>query len=186
MDASPSLPVMFSAPSCEVTAWFDREVRPHESALRDYLRTRFPSLPDPDDVVQEAYIRVLRFHGSHTLRSPKSLLFIVARNLATDVFRRQHTAPEALPNFQDIAVVDADESVAVAHEQKLQMLEEALQSLPERCREVVLLKRFHNLSYEEISRRMGISHNTISAHMTAGMSKCRDYFRARGITGGES
>ena len=43
-----------------LTSWFAEEVQPHESSLRSYLRSVFPSLPDIDDLVQESYARLLR------------------------------------------------------------------------------------------------------------------------------
>jgi RNA polymerase sigma factor (sigma-70 family) len=184
VDASSQLPVIVPASSCEVSQWLDREVRVHEPALRAYLRVRFPALPDPDDIVQEAYIRVFRVQESGQLRSPKALFFTIARNLALDVFRRQNAALVDLANLQSISVLDAEPSETLAHERALELLEEALQTLPERCREVMILKRFQGLSYDEISQRLGISHNTISAHITAGVTKCRDYLQAHGVTKG--
>ena len=187
MDASSHLPTILSAPSCEVSAWFDREVRPHEIALRGYLRARFPGLADHDDIVQEAYVRLLRARESGQLRSPKALLFTVARNLALDVFRRRQGAREdSLANIEEVLVLEETASAeTLTHEEKLQLLEDALRSLPRRCREVIMLKRFEGLSYEEIAHKLGISHNTISAHITAGVMKCRDYLRARGVTKGD-
>lgn len=184
MDASSQLPVILTPPPCEVSYWFDRELRPHEPALRSYLRARFPALSDPDDIVQEAFIRVLRARESDGVRSPKALLFTVAKNLALDVFRRQHADFEDIANLEDIPVLQEEASASLTHEAKLQLLEAALQTLPERCRQVIMLKRFHGLSYDEISRELGISHNTISAHITAGVTKCRDYLLARGVTKG--
>ncbi len=187
MDASSHLPALLPAPSCEVSAWFDQEVRPHEYALRAYLRVRFPSVKDQEDIVQEAYFRLLRARESGHLRSPKSLLFTIARNLALDVCRQHRTAPEFLANCADLPVSDSAEtpSDAFSREYKLEILEHALNSLPERCRQVFILKRFQGLSYEEISSTMGISHNTISAHMMTAMAKMRDYLRAHGVNGSQ-
>jgi len=39
--------------------WITEEVQPHEDAVRGYLRHQFPSI-DPDDVVQESYLKLLR------------------------------------------------------------------------------------------------------------------------------
>jgi RNA polymerase sigma-70 factor (ECF subfamily) len=185
VDASPQLPLILPAPSCEVSHWFDREVRSHEGALRAYLRGRFPAISDHDDIVQEAFIRVLRARESDRVRSPKALLFTVAKNLALDVFRRQTATPQDLANLEDIPVIQVEPTDTFTHEEKLQLLEDALQTLPERCRQVIMLKRFQGLSYDEISEKLGISHNTISAHITAGVTKCRDYLWAHGVTKGQ-
>ena len=186
VDASSHLPILPSP--CEVSAWFDREVRPHERALRGYLRARFPALTDHDDIVQETYIRLLRARKCGQLRSPKALLFTVARNLVLDIFRhRQGAQVDSLANMDEISVLEETGTTeTLRHEAKLQLLEEALRSLPKRCREVIMLKRFEGLSYDEIGRKLGISHNTISAHISVGVAKCRDYLRARGVTKGDS
>src|SRR5581483_2643307 len=81
----PMLPV-------EEPHWFDAEVRPCEPALRAYLQKRFPALSDHDDLVQEAYLRLLRARREGRVTSAKAFLFTVARNLAIDMFRRRRTA----------------------------------------------------------------------------------------------
>ena len=47
-------------PDAELTRWVAEEVQPHEPALRAGLQARFPALGGADDVVQEAYARLLR------------------------------------------------------------------------------------------------------------------------------
>ena len=69
--------------------WYVTEVEPHRHALRAWLLTRFQTLPDVDNIVQEAMARVLRLHATGTIRSPRALLFTTARNLAFDLVRRQ-------------------------------------------------------------------------------------------------
>jgi len=183
------MPAILPAAPREISHWFDTEVRPHEPALRAYLRGRFPSLSDPDDVVQETYIRLIRARESDRIRSPKSFLFVTARNVAVDVFRRRSACPtEQLANVEEFPVLETEQTYSdgESHEQRLRLLEEAIQSLPERCRQVIVLKKIEGLSYDEIAVRLGISHNTISAHLTAGVMKCRDFLQARGVLKGKS
>jgi len=40
--------------------WFAEHLRPHEGMLRAWLRAQFPSTADVDDIMQEAYLRVLQ------------------------------------------------------------------------------------------------------------------------------
>lgn len=180
-------PEFLPAPACEVSRWFTNELRPHEAALRAYLRRRFPGLPDPDDIVQEAYVRVLRMRETRTIVSPKSLLFVTARNVAVDQFRRRHATPvDDLTSSDELNVIE-DKPAAnelLSREQELQLLGLAVQSLPERCRQIIMLKKIEGLSYEEIGQRLGISRNTISAQLTIGITKCRDFLLARGFLKG--
>ena len=47
----------------EQARWFVDEVLPHEKELRDWLQSRFPGAGDVDDLVQEAFTRLLKALG---------------------------------------------------------------------------------------------------------------------------
>jgi RNA polymerase sigma-70 factor (ECF subfamily) len=52
----------------------------------------------------------------------------------------------------------------------------AIQSLPERCREVMTLRKVYGLPQKEIAARLGISECTVSAQLTIGVRKCTESF----------
>jgi RNA polymerase sigma factor (sigma-70 family) len=72
----------------------------------------------------------------------------------------------------------------VARQQELAMLAEAISALPERCRQVVTLRKLHGLSHREIAQRLGIAENTVNAQAALGVLRCRDYLRSRGFNPG--
>jgi len=171
----------------ETARWFAEEVRPHESELRAYLRATFPGHIDIDDLVQETYARLLQAREQAPLRSAKAYLFATARNAAFDIFRRRKIVAidgiaeiELLPVFEDRPGV----AEAVCHDQELQLLAEAIQALPERCRRVLTLRKLHGLSHREIARQLGIAENTVNAQVAIGVLRLRDYLRARGLQKG--
>ncbi len=87
--------------------WFAEEVWPHEPALRAWLRARFPSLTDIDDLVQETYARLFRARNSGKITEVRPYLFVIARNAATDVFRRnQVIAYDPLGETEHLYVVE--------------------------------------------------------------------------------
>lgn len=67
--------------------WFIEHLQPHEDMLRAWLESRFPPHCDIDDIIQDAYLRVLDARKKDKLRSPKAFLFATARNLAIDRLR---------------------------------------------------------------------------------------------------
>jgi RNA polymerase sigma factor (sigma-70 family) len=167
----------------EQTRWFAEEVQPHERALRVYLLARFPSLADHDDVVQEAYTRLLRAQAAGQVRYAKALLFTTARNAALDLFRRRRVPHESVTDFKELAVLDEQPNVAelVGQKQELDILAEAVQSLPDRCRQVIMLRHLDGLSYKEIAVQLGISPETVKVHMAKGMRRCAEFFQQRGL-----
>jgi RNA polymerase sigma factor (sigma-70 family) len=168
----------------ELNRWFDEQVLPHEPALRAYLHARFPSLPDKDDVVQQAYVRVMQAHEAGGVRSAKAFLFTTARNAALDVFRRRSAKPtEEINNLTESTVLEEGLNAAdhTIKRQELGILADAVEHLPERCREVIILRYLEGLSYKEVAARLGISTETVKVHIAKGMRRCTEYFVERGL-----
>ncbi len=57
----------------------------------------------------------------------------------------------------------------------------AFQSLPERCRQVMTLRKIYGLSQKEIAAKLGISVHTVEAQVGIGLRKCRAFFHQRGF-----
>ena len=157
---------------------FAEQVLPHEGILRAWLRSRFPVECDFDDIVQEAYARVLQ--AWQTIDSPKAFLFATARNLALGRVRHDHVAGdrEALAENAVESVLDesADVPQAVARAQELELLTQAIQSLPARCRQVLTLRKIYGLSQRDVAVQLGISEHTVEAQGTIGLRKLAEFF----------
>jgi RNA polymerase sigma-70 factor (ECF subfamily) len=169
------------------TRWFAEQVQPHEPALRAYLSKRFPGLPDHDDLVQEAYMRMLRVENPDRLTHPKAFLFTTARNAAIDLLRRLRSQP---PNpvtdpegLVQLALLDTPPTVmeTLERRQRREALLRAMAMLPERCREVMLLRYLDGLRGKEIAARQGISLGTVKGHLLKGVRDCARYFEAQGL-----
>jgi RNA polymerase sigma factor (sigma-70 family) len=161
-------------------AWFSEQVQPHEGMLRAWLRSRFPGESEIDDIIQEAYARVLEARATTAIASPKAFLFATARNLALGRLRRQHVVDgqNGLTEFDIESVLDesADVPQAVARAQELEMLTHAIQSLPARCRQVLTLRKIYGLSQKEVAAQLGITENTVEAQGVIGLRKLAEYF----------
>jgi RNA polymerase sigma-70 factor (ECF subfamily) len=147
--------------------------------LRAWLASRFPSLPEIDDIMQDAYAQVLAAHRRGAdLQSPKAFLFATARNRAIDLLRvHTRNRTEALAENDALDVLDEADGIpeTVARNQELELLTQAIQSLPERCRQVLTLRRLYGLSQKEIAARLGISENTVEHQVTIGVRKCTEF-----------
>lgn len=158
--------------------WFAAHVQPHEAMLRAWLVNRFGARLSVDDIVQEAYVRVWRAHVAGELHSPKAFLFTTARNLAVDSLRRHHVSrTEALVESDLLNVLDerCDIPETVARNQELALLTEAIQTLPDRCRQIFTLRTVYGLSQREIAEKLGISDRTVAAQLTIGVGKCTEF-----------
>jgi RNA polymerase sigma factor (sigma-70 family) len=159
--------------------WLAEHLAPHEPMLRAWLAARFPHLGDIDDIVQEAYAHVIAARARGTeMRSPKAFLFATARNRAIDLLR-SHAAhrTETMAEIDALNVLDETDGVseAIARNQELELLTQAIQSLPERCRQVLTRRRLYGLSQKEVAARLGVSENTVEHQVTIGVRKCTEF-----------
>lgn len=166
----------------ETASWFSSQVQPHEPALRAYLHN-FAQLADVDDLVQETYVRLLKARDRGPIGSPRGLLFATARSAARDFFRRR--AVRATPSVTEVdcsRVYDEAPDVAetVSRQQETDLLQQAIAALPVRCREILVLRKFHHLSHREIAQRLGIAEHTVEAQLTKALHRCETFFLRHG------
>lgn len=173
-----------TVPGGTESSWFADDVQPHESKLRAYLKARFPTLNDVDDLLQETYTRLLKARASGKGQVSGGYLFVTARNLALDLLRRRDVVPMASLEEDPVSrVLDdrPDAAESLSREQEFELLADAIRALPERCREIVRLRRFEGLSHREIADRLGIREATVNAQLAIGLIRCRKYLCEHGV-----
>jgi RNA polymerase sigma-70 factor (ECF subfamily) len=156
----------------DVNAWFVREVLPLEPILMTYLRHHWPDKAEIEDLRQEVYARVHEAARKEMPSNPKPFVFAVARNLLINQMRRENVVPiEALADLEalDIALDAPSPDRSVIARDELRRLQSALDQLPPRCREAVVLGRVEGLTGREIATRMNIGTATVSEHLENGM-----------------
>lgn len=126
------------------------------------------------DVVHDVFAALLAKAREHVTLTP-SYLARATRFVAISHFRAE-TRRRAF--FERIAeeqyapqVVWPDQIVATRDE--LRRLEQALARLPQRTRQVFMLNRFHNCTYDEIAHGLGVSYSTVEREIAKAIMACR-------------
>jgi len=167
----------------EQTQWFEESVLPHEAGLRRWIRSRFSAIREVDDLVQEAFTRILKARRSGPVPNPQAYLFVVTRNLAINRLQRMnHEYPPDAIEVDPHVLVDETSGPyeAAALQDEIDDLVCAFQTLPERCRQVMTLRKIYGLSQKEIASKLGITEHTVEAQVGIGLRKCRAFFQRRG------
>lgn len=169
----------------EISNWFESNVRINEPALRAYLQNKLPPTVEVDDVIQETYARIVKVRTSNTVDSPRGLLFSIAKNVTRDLFRKKYAAKTISLREMEVADVfisaNTGEEDEFATQDDIEVLKDAIRSLPAKCRVIFLLRNYENLSYKEIAHRLNLSPKTVEAQLSIGIKKCRKYFEVRGL-----
>jgi RNA polymerase sigma-70 factor (ECF subfamily) len=140
---------------------------------------------DAEEICQEAFLSVIRnlnsFHGDSQFQT---WLFRIAVNKARDFRERRNAAkrgsghaplslqaedPESGLTLDPPADLPSPDELIMTAE-KMALVREALDNLDEPCREIIELRYFADLSYEELSRTLKLNPKTVSSRL----SKCLD------------
>ena len=140
---------------------------------------------DAEEICQEVFLAVIRniqsFHGESQFQT---WLFRIAANKARDFRERRNAAkrgsghapvslqaenPETGLTLDPPAELPGPDELIMTAE-KMALVREALDHLGEPCREIIELRYFADLSYEELSRTLKLNPKTVSSRL----SKCLD------------
>jgi RNA polymerase sigma factor (sigma-70 family) len=137
--------------------------------------TRRVGPEDAFDLLQETFLRMMRRRDAGPIADEDAYLRTTALNLARDHSRHaksvaRHVAPGDIPS--DAAETSLDPAQMLEMREDLRRLYAAMRNLPPRCREVFILRRFHDLSPDEIATRLGVSRNMVEKHLRLALERC--------------
>ena len=153
----------------------------HIDGLYGYALVLTRNRTDAEDLVQETYVRAIRAMGRLWDDSNvKGWLFTILRNVWLNELRQRRKAAETVDLEADERIANlADESMKSPHEAYVENLErrhvrEALQKLPDEAREVILLREWEGLSYQEIATVLDCPVGTVMSRLARARAKLRD------------
>lgn len=140
---------------------------------------------DAEEICQEAFLSVIRnidsFHGNSQFQT---WLFRIAANKARDFRERKNAAKRGSGHAPlSLQAEDAESGLTldppaelpgpdeiIMNAEKMGLVREALDNVGEPCREIIELRYFGDLSYEELSLTLKLNPKTVSSRL----SKCLD------------
>lgn len=155
------------------------DLNDYRSDLTRYVQRRLRDQSAVEDVVQETFLLTQQWisHG-HTPEKPLALLYTTARNVIQKdrERRRQPMTGEDM----DALVSDAPPiEQQVTRERQRELLYAAIDTLPEKQRDAVILNKIYQYSGNETADCMGISVNTVKMHVRRGIAQVTDVIHAR-------
>lgn len=128
---------------------------------------------DSYDITQEVFLRFIKYVDSYEYRNLKGYLLIIARNLCRDYFHHK----------KDTCCIE-DDSYMGAEDAGLNNLEnqmvlwQALQQIPIKQREIIILRIYEELRFHEIAGILGCNQSTVKSRFRLGLKSLRKIMEA--------
>lgn len=149
----------------------------HYDDLLRFLIWRTGDADHAADVAQDTYCRIATLpEATKPVHNVRAYLLRIAHNLSIDRMRRDkwmipsETIKEEILTLPDTARLPDE---ALLAKQRLLLLDQALQDLPPKPREALLLYRVSGLSQAEIAVRLGVSESMVTKYVAQALVHCQ-------------
>jgi RNA polymerase sigma-70 factor (ECF subfamily) len=136
---------------------------------------------DVDDILQEAFIRVMHADTKLQIKSPKGYLFVVSRNI---VLKKLMQKSKEIHTELDDALLESDEDDPIEKQlyqkRKFERFNLVLNALPEKHRRAILLRKLYCLNHKEIASKMNVSVSSVEKYIALGLKQCKQSLFAQG------
>jgi RNA polymerase sigma-70 factor (ECF subfamily) len=142
-----------------------------------------------DDVIQETYTILAERESVEEILNPKAYTFQTAYSVIINHLRRSRIVSiRTAADVEDLGVMIDEPSLErqIADRDELRHVVDAIAALPEKCREVFILRRIECLSQRDIAARLGISENTVEKHVSKGIRLLMNIFGRGGKGAGQA
>lgn len=141
-------------------------------ALARWLIQNYISPDEVEDVLQEAFLKTYAMSNRRKIKSPKAYLFMTARNIVFKQFKKNARIANLDISGMDVDSGEIGLEAALLERERFSKFLQAIDSLPDQCRTVFIMRKFNGLSIRNIAQELGISPKTVENHMTKALRRC--------------
>lgn len=155
----------------------------HRTAIRSHALRMLRSVEDAEDALQETFVKAFRaMKGFDSSRPLLPWLMRICTNCSVDIIRGRHTQNQSIDEFE-YAIGDGERSMddSLIHRLQYEKLEKAIQRLPDRYREIIMMRHFRHMDVAEIARELDAPEGTVKSWLF----RARDLMRRELLEQGE-
>lgn len=137
-----------------------------------------------EEAVSDVFLNVwMKREQLSQVRNIRSYLYTAVHHQAIDYLRAKNTHPHDDINVYELEM-ESPEPLAddvMEHEQFRELLQQAFDELPERCRMIARMHYNDQLQYKEIAEILHISRKTVESQIKITIRKVKDFFKKNGL-----
>ena len=149
--------------------------RSHFAGLCFFAQKYVKDFDASKEIVQDAFLSLWEKRETIDIERPvKSYLTMIIHNKCTNYLRDNRKFDQYILNIENLLEVPEYEGADSMVENELKVkIDEAIQELPAKCREVFVMNRYENLKYQEIADKLQISVKTVETQMSKALQHMR-------------
>lgn len=145
----------------------------HQTALLNYFLRLGSPRAAAEDLVQDVFVRILKYRATYRPGSRfATWMYSIARNARLNHLHK-HRGETDWDDSYAPPVLPGDTTQA---EQERLLLERALARLPEDKREILVLARYQEMKYEDISALLDCEVNTVKVRVHRALRELREHY----------
>jgi len=149
----------------------------YHAALFDFLSRTTGDRAAAEDLVQDVFVRILKYRQTYRDHSCfETWMFRIARNSRTDHFRKRRIVEPIRDGALDVEAPGPSPAQAFEHGQEARRLKRALMQLAEDKRELLVLVRYQNMSYDRIAALLDIEVGAVKVRVHRALKELRGIF----------
>lgn len=144
------------------------------AALGRFFERRVKVPADVADLVQDVFLRLSRMPDPATIEKPEHFLFVTAANVLKDRARRDHVRGGGLHDEligDDVAGSEIPPDRVLESREAADRLQAVLLELPERTRDVFVLRVLEGLKMADVAHALGISTRAAEKHQAKALAR---------------
>lgn len=157
----------------------------NETGLQKFLTSRTGCPHTAADIFQKIAEKLLRKNPSSPIGNQRSYLYKIARNEVIDHYRsenrRNQYEGECALATGELDFCDGERVVIASN--KLEILNQILQELPQLTRHIFVLYRIDGMKQKAIAQQLGLNASTVEKRLAKAMKYCRSRMREKGAYG---
>lgn len=144
-----------------------------------YVAARVENRQDAEDIVANVFLSIIRHRLQFRNQRASSFaawVFTIARNAVND-FYRQGLANTTVPldDLHDAPAAETPHETALTEQETARELRRRINALPERRRDIIMLRFFAGLRNQEIASVLGLDERTVASHLSRAL---RDLYQS--------
>lgn len=153
-------------------SWISANLLPFEGELRGWLRRTSGGRDNEDDIIQEAYCRIGSVADLSQIKNGRAYFYTTVRRILIERFRKDRIVKlEPSAEIDSLNVIDESPSAerVLDGRQRYELVCRLIDGLPERCRDVFVMRKVHQLTQRQTAERLGLTENVVEKEVARGL-----------------